>query len=189
MELPCELVNLNDADEWQRQEAARILQAALAHVPSAWKTASAARAEVNTFVGNPERIGLLAVEGDALRGWIGAIRHTTFAWELHPLAVDPTVQRRGWGRRLVMALEQAACAAGVIAIWLGSDDDFGGTNLYGQDLYPDVLGRLRELQPTGGHPFTFYQRLGYTVTGVLPDVDGPGKHDIIMAKRLTQATF
>lgn len=187
MALLCEIVNLNDASELQRQEAARILQVALAHAPSAWKTASTAYAEVKTFVGNPERIGLLAVEGDALRGWIGAIRHTRFAWELHPLVVDPAFQRQGWGTRLVTALEQTAGAEGVITLWLGSDDDFGGTSLYGQDLYPDVLHKLADLHATRGHPFTFYQRLGYTVTGVLPDVDGPGKHDIIMAKRLNPA--
>ncbi|MGE0082023.1 MAG: N-acetyltransferase family protein [Thiohalomonadaceae bacterium] len=182
------LIDLNAADEPQRHAAARILRRALAHVPSAWHTDSSARAEVDSFAGNAERIALLALEGDAVRGWIGAIRHTRFAWELHPLVVDPAFQRQGWGTRLVTALEQAARAEGVITIWLGSDDDFGGTSLYGQDLYPDVLRKLADLHATRGHPFTFYQRLGYTVTGVLPDVDGPGKHDIIMAKRLNPAT-
>jgi hypothetical protein len=31
---------------------------------------------------------------------------------------------------------------------------------------------------------TSHARLGYTVVGVLPDVDGPGRHDILMAKRI-----
>ena len=35
-----------------------------------------------------------------------------------------------------------------------------------------------------GHPFAFYQRLGYEVVGLLPDVNGPGRPDILMAKRL-----
>jgi aminoglycoside 6'-N-acetyltransferase I len=57
-------------------------------------------------------------------------------------------------------------------------------NLFGVDLYPDVLGRLQALAPVSRHPVTFYQRLGYAVVGVLPDVDGVGKHDILMAKRI-----
>lgn len=182
-----DLIDLNEADDYQRREAVRILQIALAHVPSAWKDLASATEEVRAFVDNPERLGLLGAEGGEVRGWIGAIRQSGCAWELHPLVVDPAFQRRGWGTRLVTALEEAARAEGVVTLWLGTDDDFGGTNLYGQDLYPDVLGHLLRLRATAGHPFTFYQRLGYTVTGVFPDADGLGKHDILMAKRISSA--
>jgi aminoglycoside 6'-N-acetyltransferase I len=178
------LIELNGADVEQRREAARILLEALAHVDSAWRDIEAAEDEVRTFAGNPERLALLGLEGGAVRGWIGAIRHSRHAWELHPLAVDPLFQRQGWGRRLVRGLEEKARSEGVVTIWLGTDDDFGGTNLFGRDLYPDVLDRLKELRPAAGHPYTFYQRLGYTVTGVLPDADGIGKHDILMARRI-----
>jgi aminoglycoside 6'-N-acetyltransferase I len=41
---------------------------------------------------------------------------------------------------------------------------------------------LRDLG--GNHPFLFYRKLGYTVTGVVPDANGPGKPDILMSKRL-----
>jgi aminoglycoside 6'-N-acetyltransferase I len=30
----------------------------------------------------------------------------------------------------------------------------------------------------------FHQKLGYTVVGVVPDANGPGKPDISMAKRV-----
>lgn len=180
-----ELRDLNDSDETERREAARILRVALAHVPSAWKDEASAREEVGRFVGNPERLGILARHGVRVCGWIGAIRQSRFAWELHPLVVDPPYQGQGCGTVLVRALEAAARAEGVVTLWLGTDDDFGGTNLYGRNLYPDVLGNLRQLRATTGHAFTFYQRLGYTVTGVLPDADGPGRHDILMARRLT----
>lgn len=181
-----EMIDMAQATAPQRQAAARILMDALAHAPSAWKDPASAANEVDSFVGSAERLGLLGVEDGAVRGWIGGIRHARFAWELHPLVVDPAHQRQGWGRRLVAALEEAARAEGVVTIWLGTDDDFGGTNLYGQDLYPEVLSRLAQLRPAPaiGHPFTFYQRVGYYVTGVLPDADGPGRHDILMAKRL-----
>jgi aminoglycoside 6'-N-acetyltransferase I len=52
------------------------------------------------------------------------------------------------------------------------------------DLYPDPLSAARDLQDFGGHPFAFYRRLGYAVVGVLPDANGYGKPDILMAKRV-----
>jgi aminoglycoside 6'-N-acetyltransferase I len=168
----------------QREDAAAILLAALAHVPSAWKDMTAAREEVATFFDNPERLAIGAIAGSRLVGWIGGIRQSRHNWELHPLVVHPSDQGCGCGTLLVAALEAAARRDDVCTIWLGADDDFGGTSLFGQDLFPDVLEHLRRLEPTGGHPFTFYRRLGYTVVGVLPDADGPGKHDILMAKRI-----
>jgi len=52
-----------------------------------------------------------------------------------------------------------------------------------------VLGALARLQETKGHPFRFYQKLGFSVVGVLPDVNGFGKHDILMAKRVAGMPF
>lgn len=179
----------DDLSEPERLEAARILHAAMAHIPRAWPTLEAALEEVNSFVASPDRFALGAFEGDALRGWVGAVRHSDLRWELHPLAVDPACQRQGWGTRLVRAVEAEARAAGVVTIWLGADDEFGGTTLYGRDLYPDVLGALARLQETRGHPFRFYEKLGYSVVGVLPDVNGFGKHDILMAKRVAGMPF
>lgn len=178
------LVDMREASPAQRQQAAEVLISALAHVPSAWKDFDAASAEVSTFIDDPERLAIVALEGESVCGWIGAIRHSEFGWELHPLAVAPAHQRQGIGTRLVTALEEKAKSEGVLTVWLGTDDDFGGTNLYGQDLYPDVLGALKKLRVTSGHPCRFYEKLGYTVTGVFPDVDGIGKHDILMAKRI-----
>ncbi len=36
----------------------------------------------------------------------------------------------------------------------------------------------------GGHPYEFYQKLGYVIVGVVPDANGFGKPDIYMAKSL-----
>ncbi|MEA2977501.1 MAG: aminoglycoside 6-N-acetyltransferase [Alphaproteobacteria bacterium] len=168
----------------QRETAAAVLLRALAHVPSAWRDMSEAHNEVATFFSDPERLAIAAIEGERLLGWIGAIRHSAFGWELHPLVVDPSEHGRGCGTLLVRALEQKAKAENVCTLWLGTDDDFGGTNLFGENLYPDVLGWLQRLEPRTKHPYTFYRRLGYSVVGVLPDVDGIGKHDILMAKRI-----
>lgn len=176
--------NFRELTEDVLGQAARILMEAMAHIPSAWHTMPEAMEEVNSFVTDSDRFALGAFEGDELRGWIGAIRHSQFQWELHPMAVDPAYQRQGWGRRLVRALEDEARAAGVTTIWLGTDDDFGGTNIYGRDLYPDVLDAAAQLRETEGHPFRFYERVGFSVVGVLPDANGFGKHDILMAKRV-----
>ena len=140
--------------------------------------------EVASFHENPERRAWAALEDETLAGWIGAVDQSSHGWELHPLAVDPAFQRRGIGRQLVATLEAAAKQAGINTVWLGSDDGFGGTNLFGADLYPDVLGRLKALAPASGHPFTYYMQLGYVVVGVIPDANGPGRHDILMAKRI-----
>lgn len=168
-------------------EAAAILEAALAHASSAWHDREAAWAEAETFVDTPDRLALVALDNGQVVGWIGAVCHSEHAWELHPLVVDPAHQARGWGTRLVEALEDVAREAGVCTIWLGTDDDFGGTNLFGVDLYPDVLAKVATLAPTKGHPFTFYRARGFTVTGILPDADGIGRHDIVMAKRVIQS--
>lgn len=180
-----EIVPFDALSRRQYEELAAILVRAFAYVSAAWPDIESARDEVATFFTDPNRRGLAALAGDRVVGWIGAIRQSRHACELHPLAVDPEWQRRGCGRRLVEALEEMARRDGVITVWLGTNDDFGGTSLFGSDLYPDVLRRLATLEVTTGHPFAFYRRLGYTVVGVLPDVEGLGKHDILMAKRLT----
>ncbi len=173
---------LSDA---QREAAAAVLKSGLLHAPAAWRNLAAARAEVASFFEEPDRAAIALIEDDTLVGWVGRIsRYDGHAWELHPLVVSPTYQRKGIGRRLVTALEDLARNAGVSTIFLGADDDFGGTSLYGRDLYPDPLAWASRIEPASGHPFAFYRKLGYAVVGVLPDVNGPGKPDILMAKRI-----
>ena len=52
------------------------------------------------------------------------------------------------------------------------------------DLYPTVLEKLRTLENRDRHPFEFYLKVGYQVVGVIPDANGFGKPDILMAKRI-----
>jgi aminoglycoside 6'-N-acetyltransferase I len=59
------------------------------------------------------------------------------------------------------------------------------TSLSDVDLYGDIPRYLKEIRDLGNqHPFLFYQKLGYAVTGVLPDANGAGRPDIFMSKRL-----
>jgi aminoglycoside 6'-N-acetyltransferase I len=167
----------------QLGEAARILREALARHQDAYGAPGEAQAQVAKFLDSPERLAFAALEGEALLGWVGAIRGYSHAWELHPLVVDPVRHGAGIGRALVAALENAARAEGMLTLHLGTDDDFGGTSLHGVDLFPDVLAKAREARSTD-HPMGFYQRLGFEVVGLVPDANGFGKPDILMAKRL-----
>jgi aminoglycoside 6'-N-acetyltransferase I len=179
------LIDIRAASDAQRREAARILVDALARFTTAWKTLEEAEEEVATFLAGDDRRALVACEGETVLGWVGAITEGySHAWELHPLVVDPPRQGRGVGTALLTALERMLADAGVLTLFVLSDDDYGGTSLYGRDLFPDPLAALARIEPTSGHPFTFYRRMGYAVCGVIPDADGPGRPDILLAKRV-----
>ncbi|MEO0986985.1 MAG: GNAT family N-acetyltransferase, partial [Cyanobacteria bacterium J06639_14] len=123
-------------------------------------------------------------------GWIGGIcQYDVHGWELHPLVVSPDYQRQGIGRRLVADLEIQVGQRGGTTLYLGTDDETGLTSLAGIDLYPNPLEHLMRIQNLGGHPYSFYQKVGFTVVGVLPDANGPGKPDIFMAKRIVGSEF
>ncbi|MET0274945.1 MAG: GNAT family N-acetyltransferase [Phenylobacterium sp.] len=177
------IVAFEDLTPDQLAEAARILRDAFAHMPAAFPGDEAGE-EVEGFLSDPDRSALAALEGETLVGWVGVVETYSHAWELHPLAVDPPRQRHGVGARLVHALETQVKAKGVLTLYLGTDDDFGGTSLHGRDLFPDVAGKIAGLAETAGHPFAFYRKQGYEVVGLIPDANGAGKPDILMAKRL-----
>ncbi len=166
--------------------AALIAQAAFRHIPFC-DTLEEAREEVHDAL-QPGKICLAAYDdAGEMTGWIGGLHSYALVWELHPLVVHPSHQRRGIGRALVLALEDRIIAAGGLTIILGSDDEFGGTNLFGRELYPDVLGMARQLESVADHPFVFYQKVGFVVTGLVPDANGFGKPDILMSKRVRQS--
>ncbi|MBX2989530.1 MAG: GNAT family N-acetyltransferase [Bacteroidetes bacterium] len=178
------LISFNNSTDHHRDQMASLLVDAFARFESGWKNADSAQAEVGTFNAK-DRLAWLALEGDTLVGWIGAIVCSKHLWELHPLAVHSDHQRKGIGKALVQRLEFEARQRGVSTIMLGTDDDFGGTSLYGKNLYPDVIGHLNTIQSVNNHPFEFYRALGYSIIGIIPDATGPGRHDILMAKRVS----
>jgi len=167
----------------QRDEAARVLMDALAPISQAYRTFEDAKAEADSFFDNPERFGFAAVEDGVVLGWIGAIR--TYDRALHPLCVRPEHQRGGVGRLFVRTVEDAARAESVCTIFVGADDEIGATTASGADILADPASCIRSTAPTSSvHPLGFYQRMGFKVVGLLPDVNGPGKPDILLAKRL-----
>lgn len=102
--------------------------------------------------------GVASRDGDpSVEAWIGGIVHSPHLWELHPLAVHPSVQGRGHGRRLVRALEDQARSAGATTIFLGTEDETGATNLFGTDPLDDVAGALARFRlVVAEHPIAFY---------------------------------
>lgn len=56
------------------------------------------------------------------------------------------------------------------------------TTLGAVDLYPNVWEHIAGVRNLRRHPFEFYQKCGFVIVGVVPDANGLGKPDILMAK-------
>jgi aminoglycoside 6'-N-acetyltransferase I len=82
----------------------------------------------------------------------------------------------------VTDLEDRVREPGGLTIWVGTDDEDDMTTLSGVNLYPNVLEHLAKIRNLRGHPYEFYQKLGFVIVGVMPDANGLGKPDIYMAK-------
>ena len=117
-------------------------------------------------------------------GWIGGIHEYDLVWELHPLVVRAEMQRKGIGTALVNDLEKQVKQRGGLTLRLGTNDEAKQTSIGGIELYPNTLVKLAEIKNINRHPFEFYQKLGYEITGVIPDATGFGKPDILMCKRV-----
>lgn len=166
------------------QQTAAILQDCFGHLPSGYPTLEVALEEVQRSFA-PDRISRIAVASDTVLGWIGGIQqYDGHVWELHPLVVKSGFRGQGIGRRLVADLEAQAKARGGLTLWLGTDDEEGKTTLSGVDLYPNVFDHIAGIKNLHHHPYEFYQKCGFVMVGVMPDANGLGKPDILMAKQL-----
>lgn len=183
------IVDLLSADEPLIHQAAELLVIGFrTHWPDAWPDMAAALDEVCEALA-PDKICRAAVDDDGtVLGWIGGIpNYDGNVWELHPLVVRPDRQRQGIGRALMADLEAQVAGRGGLTLWLGTDDEDNMTSLSGVDLYDDLLGHLAAIRDLKGHPFQFYRKCGFVIAGVVPDANGPGKPDILMAKRVRRS--
>jgi aminoglycoside 6'-N-acetyltransferase I len=179
------IAELDPGDEEVARQAAELLVEGFRDDwPEAWPDMDAAFREVRESPGEGRIRRVALDESGAVLGWIGGIpSYCDNVWELHPLVVRPDLQRRGIGRALVADLEERVRERDGLTLWLGTDDETGMTTLSGVDLYPNVLEHLANMENLRGHPYEFYQKLGFSVIGAMPDANGPGKPDIYMAKR------
>lgn len=169
-----------------QQSAQLMMDAFREHWPEAWPTFEEALHEVQEML-DEVRICRAAVDGEEnLLGIIGGIpQYDGNVWELHPLAVQPRLQGQGIGRALILDFEEQVRLRGGLTITLGSDDDDNMTSLSGVDLYEDLWDKVKNIRNLKGHPYEFYQKMGYIITGVVIDANGVGKPDIIMSKRVS----
>lgn len=186
MTAPFQIADLAPDDAGAIDQIAGMLLAAF----DDWhETLDEARQEVRDLF-EEDHLSLVARAGDEILGWVGAIPMYDYAWEVHPLVVREGTRGQGIGRALVAALEERAREQGVLTLYLGTDDDgpTPGTSAGGIDLFPDPLAHAADLQVID-HPTAFYRRLGFVVVGLIPDANGPGKPDILMAKRIAPAAM
>ena len=182
------IITLTKENDALVQQAAQLLMDAFReHWVDAWPTLKEGLQEVHEML-EAERICRAAIDEDNnLLGVIGGIpQYDGHVWELHPLAVQPAMQGRGIGKLLVEDLEQQVHLRGGLTITLGSDDEDNMTSLSDVDLYENLWEKIRDVRNFKRHPYEFYQKLGYVITGIVPDANGIGKPDIIMSKKVAR---
>ena len=167
------------------QAATLLVEGFREHWPNGWPAMDAALEEMQEAL-EPGKICRVAVDDQGkVLGWIGALsEYEGNAWELHPLIVHPAHQGKGIGRALVADLEEQVRAQGGLTIYLGTDDEDFMTSLSQVDLYENTWEHIANIRNLKGHPYEFYQKMGFTIIGVIPDANGWNKPDIMMAKRV-----
>jgi aminoglycoside 6'-N-acetyltransferase I len=183
------IVLLTAVDEQAVEQAAQLLHDEFNQDKwgYSWSTMDEAREEVREMLA-PTRICLAAQDdqGNVL-GWIGGIpEYDGNVWELHPLVVRADQRGKGIGTALVARFEEHVAKRGGLTIMLGSDDHSNMTSLGGNDLYDQLWDKVRDIRNLRQHPYEFYEKIGYTIIGVMPDANGIGKPDIYMGKRVAR---
>ena len=179
------IVDLTPDDAARIDEAATLLHRTFLGRSQDWQDRDSARREVLDSL-QPGRISRLAVgDGGTVVGWIGAqAMYDGHVWEVHPLVVVEQYRRMGVGRALLQDLEDLVRQRGALTLWAGSDDENDETSLSGTDIYADIPGAIKGIRNLRGHPYEFFVKAGFRVVGLVPDANGRGKPDILLAKRV-----
>lgn len=179
------LVNIKVLNKSQRLQAAQILTESLS---IGYPSLQSALQELNSLR-KPGNTVLAAMQASEVIGWGGILapHYSGNVFELHPLAVRADQRRKGVGRALVFALEEAARKQGGLTIYAAADDEKEGgeTSLAHANLFNDLPGKIKEFNP-GTHQTAFYMKIGYRIIGVMPDANGKGKPDIYLGKTLVE---
>ncbi|HLX39126.1 MAG TPA: GNAT family N-acetyltransferase [Ktedonobacteraceae bacterium] len=165
------------------QVATLLVEGFATNSPEAWPNIASALEEVRESF-ETGRISRIALdENGTVYGWIGGIcQYDGNVWELHPLVVRVSQQGKGIGSALVADFEERVKERGGLTVTLGTDDVSQQTTLSGITLFPNVWEHVAQIRNLKQHPYEFYQKRGYVIVGVMPDANGPGKPDILMAK-------
>ena len=178
--------DLTSAHPHQIQQAAQLLVDGFAeHWSDAWPTLESALEEVHEMLAD-DRICRVMVDQDAhVMGWIGGIpEYDGNVWELHPMVVRTDLQGHGIGKTLVADFESQVRSRGGLTIMLGTDDQDSMTSLADVNLYENLPQKIASIRNLRHHPYEFYQKCDFNIIGVIPDANGRGKPDILMAKQV-----
>ena len=178
------IIDLRPTDTQVISRLAELLFASFTEPSPGWLPNVAAARDVVLESLEPGCVSRVLLDGELPVGWAGGVHDYGFVWELHPLVVAASHRRRGYGRRLVHDMERLVSARGALTLQVGASDEIDRTTVFGRDLYGDPASAIAQLRTTRDHPLDFYRALGFTVVGVLPDAEGPGKPTILMAKRV-----
>ena len=152
---------------------------------AAWSTIEECQKEAQNSLPQ-ERISRIAVdENSKVLAWTIGDGVYDVTWELELLVVRRDSKLKRIGRKMLIDFENEVKKRKGTSVFIGSDDENNRTSLGGIELYPDPLEHLAKLRNLGGHPYEFYLKCGYTITGVIPHANGFGKPDIWMTKRLS----
>ena len=161
------------------QAAAALVAGFREHWPTAWPNLAAAEVRCSRRSNQERSVGLPAILMAAYSAGLGGAWPTRESGSCTPF--HPAAQGHGIGRGLVVDLEVQVRDRGGLTLMLGSDDEDDMITLSGVELYPEVwayIQHIRYLQPVRVLP---EMRL---CAGVVPDVNGRSKPDILMAKRV-----
>ncbi len=184
---PFRIADLKPEDAELIRQTAQVAYEASQSISKIWlPTVEAAMEEVHESL---ERDGISRVlmEGDRVVVWAGAFRQFSGrVVEIHPLIVARADQGKGWGRQMVSHVEDWAREQGALTLLIGTSDETNATSLSGVDLYGNPGTAIASFHQVAPHPCGFWWRLGFRIVGVLPDAEGIGKPNILMAKSLQQ---
>jgi aminoglycoside 6'-N-acetyltransferase I len=130
-----------------------------------------------------ENISIGIKVNNQLIGWVGLIPMYEKTWELHPMAIIPKYQGKGYGKILLNEMENIAREKGIIGIFAGSDDETNKTSLSGKDITGEnIFEEIKNIKNYRNHPYEFYVKCGYSIIGIIPNANGSKKPDILLWK-------
>ncbi len=150
----------------------------------AWSTEKECKETLDESL-KKENISRIGINNSKVLAWTIGAKVYPVTWELELLVVRRDSKLKGIGRKMLEDFEEQVLKRGGTSVFLGSDDENNRTNLGGIELYPDPMEHAAKIKNLSRHPYEFYEKCGYTITGVIPHANGFGKPDIWMTKRLT----
>lgn len=132
------------------------------------------------------KINLIAIdERNEVIGWIcGIENYNIHIWEIQPLVIRNDYQHKGLGSLLLSEFEKEVFLRKGITIILGIQDENHETSLSNVNIYDNTLKKIKKIKNLKHNSYEFYLKNGFSIVGVIPDSNGIGKPDILMAKRV-----